>query len=110
MLAVPKEEGTNVKPQEAEPAIVPGTRVQLPDELKVPLTLPEAEKLAIPVGEIAVPDPVSVTVAVHVEAWYKTTGVSHEIDVVVVRAGNAVNFHESPTMLGIESRPPKNRT
>ncbi len=69
MLAVPEDEAVKGRLQVAVPAVVPATRgVQLPDELKLPVALPDGEKFTVPVGVVAVPDPVSVTVAVQLEA------------------------------------------
>jgi hypothetical protein len=50
--------------------------------LPVPVTI--ANK-TVPAGVLAVPAAVSVTVAVHVEAWLMNTGVVHETAVAVVR-------------------------
>ena len=46
---------------------------------------PVSDRPTVPVGVIAVPSDVSVTVTLHVEAWLITTGVVHETVVVVAR-------------------------
>ena len=68
MLAVPEEDAVKVKLQVAVPDDAPAERVQLPDELRVPVAVPEAEKLTAPVGVVTAPDPVSVTLAMQLEA------------------------------------------
>src|SRR3989442_15361352 len=62
---------------------LPATRIQgfgVP-RLPVPLTIANS---TVPAGVLAVPAAVSVTVAVHVEAWLMKTGVVHETAVDVV--------------------------
>lgn len=61
-------------------AVVPA-RVQV---VKVPVT-PVSLKATVPVGVMNVPASVSVTVTVHVEAWFATTGVVQLTAVVVAR-------------------------
>ena len=73
MPAVPEEEGVNITVQVAVPTVVPAATVHVPDELRIPAAVPDAEKLTVPVGVLAAPDPVSVTVAVQVESWLTTT-------------------------------------
>ena len=63
---------------------LPETRVHglgVPRE-PVPVTIANS---TVPAGVLAVPAAVSVTVAVHVEAWLTKTGVVHETAVDVVR-------------------------
>jgi len=50
-------------------------------ELNVPG--PAVEKVTLPVAMTGVPESVSATIAVHVEAWLITTGVAHDIEVEV---------------------------
>ena len=50
--------------------------------LPVPVTIANS---TVPAGVLAVPAAVSVTVAVHVDAWLMKTGVVHETAVDVVR-------------------------
>jgi len=69
--------GENVEVQVAE-AVVPA-RVQV---VNVPVT-PVSLRATVPVGVIAVPLAVSVTVTVHVEVCPTRTGVAQETDVVV---------------------------
>ena len=61
-------------------AVVPA-RVHV---VNVPVT-PVSDKATVPVGVMKVPAEVSVTVTVHVEAWFATTGVVQLTVVVVVR-------------------------
>ena len=76
----------------AVPAAVPvNVTLQLPETnvhgFGVP-RLPVPETIAnrtVPAGLLAVPAAVSVTVAVHVDAWLMKTGVVHETAVDVVR-------------------------
>ena len=77
-VAVPLAEGVNVTLQ------LPETRVHgfgVP-RLPVPLTIANR---TVPAGVLAVPAAVSVTVAVHVEAWLMKTGVVQLTAVEVVR-------------------------
>ena len=67
--------------QLAVPAVPPGERSQLAEELKVPVPL--LVKLTLRVGVVGFGD-VSVTVAVHVGAWFTTTGPEQFTFVVVV--------------------------
>ncbi len=70
---------------------LPAVRVQLPDMLKVPVTLPVEEKATVPEGVSAVPAlEVSVTVAVQEEAVFTVTGVLHMMDVEVVRRATEI--------------------
>jgi len=86
-LAIPEDVGVKGKPQLAVPTDVPTATVQLLPERKPPVTPALKEMFTVPVGVVGVPDPVSVTVAVQLEAWFTTTGVSQETDVVVDWAG-----------------------
>ena len=61
-------------------AVVPA-RVHV---VKVPVT-PVSDRATVPVGVIAVPGEVSVTVTLHVEPWLITTGVVQLTVVVVAR-------------------------
>jgi len=51
------------------------------EELSVPG--PTVEKVTLPVGVTGVPESVSVTIVVQVEAWLITTRVAHDIEVEV---------------------------
>ncbi len=77
-MAVPDVAGRKVTVQ-LPTAVVP-ERVQLGP--RVPVDVPERVKLTAPDGVVG-PAFVSVTVAVQVEAWFTTTGVSQETLVVV---------------------------
>lgn len=70
----------NVEVQVAE-AVVPA-RMQVVNEPVTPVSV----RATVPVGVIAVPVEVSITVTVHVEPWLITTGVLQETVVVVARA------------------------
>ena len=70
---------------------LPETRVHgfgVPRE-PVPVTTANS---TVPAGVLAVPAAVSVTVAVHVEAWLMNTGVVHETPVEVVRLFTVIVF------------------
>ena len=79
MLAVPEVVAVKVDEQVAD-AVVPA-RVQV---VKDPVT-PVSDRATVPVGVMAVPAEVSVTVTVHAEPWLATTGVAHDMVVVVTR-------------------------
>ena len=61
-------------------------------------------QVTVPVGVLGVPAAVSVTVAVHVDPWFATTGDAHVIEaevglrltVIVVVPGNPAEWVESP--------------
>jgi hypothetical protein len=74
MLAVPEPDGVNFTPQLAV-ELVP-TNVQLVT-LKLPVT-PVSAKPTEPVGVVALAVEVSVTVAMHVDAWLTSTGLEQE--------------------------------
>ena len=63
-------------------AVVPA-RVHV---VKDPVT-PVSESETVPVGVVAPVAELSVTVTVHAEPWFATTGVAHETVVVVTCAG-----------------------
>lgn len=74
----------NVAVQTAVPTVEPWTREQ-GDPENVPET-PVSAKLTLPPGVSGEPDDeLSLTVAVHVDAWLTTTGVVQETAVVVLR-------------------------
>ena len=77
--AVPDVDAVKVDVQVAE-AVVPA-KVQVVKDPVTPVWL----KATVPVGVIAVPGDVSVTVTLQVEPWLITTGVVHETVVVVTR-------------------------
>jgi len=77
--AVPDVVAVNVEVHVAE-AVVPA-RVQV---VKVPVT-PVSLSATVPVGVMNVPAELSVTVTLHVEPTFTTTGVVQVIVVVVVR-------------------------
>lgn len=80
MLAVPDTEELNCTPQ---PAVDPvPTNAQLVT-LKLPAT-PVSEKPTEPTGVVAPNVEVSVTVAVHADAWLASIGLEHEILILVV--------------------------
>ena len=80
MLAVPCTDGLNFTPQLAVDPVP--TNAQLVT-LKLPAT-PVSEKPTEPAGVVAPNVEVSVTVAVHVDAWLESTGLEHEILILVV--------------------------
>ena len=83
----------------AVPAALPvKVTLQLPEtnvqglgvpRLPVPVTIANS---TVPAGVLTVPAAVSVTVAVHVEAWLMKTGVVHETAVDVVRRFTVIVF------------------
>ena len=77
--AVPDVDAVKVEVQVAD-AVVPA-RVHVVNDPVTPVSL----RATVPVGVRNVPGELSVTVTVHVEPWLITTGVVHEIVVVVVR-------------------------
>ena len=79
MLAVPEVVAVNVEVHVAD-AVVPA-RVQVVKEPVTPVSL----RATVPVGVMNVPAETSVTVTVHVEPWFATTGVVQVMDVVVAR-------------------------
>jgi len=80
MLAVPDTDGLNFTPQLAVDPVP--TNAQLVT-LKLPGT-PDSEKATEPMGVVAPTVDVSVTVAVHVDAWLASIGLEHEILMLVV--------------------------
>ena len=77
MSAVPVAVAVKVTEQ------LPETKVHVV-ELNEPAG-PVSVKVTVPVGVVTVPADVSVTVAVHEEAWFTTTGLVHTTAVEVVR-------------------------
>jgi len=75
--AVPVAVAVNVTEQ------LPDTRAQVV-ELNEPAG-PVSVKVTVPVGVVTVPGEVSVTVAVHEEAWFTTTGLVQTTAVEVLR-------------------------
>jgi len=83
MLAAPVVVAENVEEHVAMPVVALGDSVQI---VKDPVT-PVSMKLTVPLGVIAVPGEVSVTVAMHVEDAPMLIVVGlHEMDVDVVRS------------------------
>ena len=83
--AVPEAEGVNVTLQ------LPATRVHGFGVPRVPVPDTIANS-TVPAGVLAVPAAVSVTVAVHVEAWLMKTGVVQLTAVDVVRRLTVIVF------------------
>jgi hypothetical protein len=79
ILAVPDTEGLNLTPQVAVDPVP--TNAQLVT-LKLPAT-PVSEKPTEPAGVVAPSVEVSVTFAVHVDAWLASMGLEHEIKMLV---------------------------
>ncbi len=77
---MPEVDAVKVEVQVAD-AIVPAS-VQVVNDPVTPVSL----RATVPVGVIAVPGEVSVTVTLHVEPWLITTGVV-QLTVVVVARG-----------------------
>src|SRR6266851_6775864 len=86
MVAVPAAEPVNVTPQ------LPATRVHGLGVPRLPVPVTIANR-TVPPGVLAVPAAaVSVTVAVHVEAWLMKTGVVQLTAVDVVRRLTVIVF------------------
>ena len=77
-VEVPAADPVNVTLQ------LPATRVHGLGVPRLPVPVTMANN-TVPAGVLAVPAAVSVTVAVHVDAWLMNTGVVHETPVEVVR-------------------------
>jgi hypothetical protein len=80
MLAVPDTDGLNFTPQLAVEPVPANAQLVT---LKLPAT-PVSEKPTEPAGVVAPSVEVSVTVAVHVDAWLASIGLAHEILMLVV--------------------------
>jgi hypothetical protein len=80
MLTVPGAEGLNFTPQLAVEPVPANAQLVT---LKLPAT-PVSEKPTEPAGVVAPSVEVSVTVAVHVDAWLASIGLAHEILMLVV--------------------------
>ena len=84
-VAVPAAEPVKVTLQ------LPETNVHGFGAPREPVPVTMANK-TVPAGVLAVPAAVSVTVAVHVDAWLMKTGVVHETAVDVVRRLTVIVF------------------
>ena len=84
-VAVPAALPVNVTLQ------LPETRVHGFGVPRLPLPVTIANR-TVPAGVLAVPAAVSVTVAVHVDAWLTKTGVAHATAVEVVRRLTVIVF------------------
>ena len=73
---------------------LPVTRVQLVAGVNVPLDVPDELNLTTPVGVVAVPDAVSVTVAVHVEPLFIATDEGVQLAVVEVERPITVSVQD----------------
>lgn len=72
----------------------PATRLQLVAGVKVPLAVPDELNLTVPVGVVAVPDAVSVTVAVQVDPLFVTTDEGAQLTVVEVERPVTVSVND----------------
>jgi len=94
MLDVPVADAVNATLQLAA-GTVPATRVQLV-ELKLPAA-PAWVKVTLPVAAVAPTVEVSVTLAVHVDGWFTSTGLEQETLVLVeCRPGTMIVEPELP--------------
>lgn len=67
---------------------------------------PVCERLTVPDGVTKVPDAVSVTVTVHIDPWFTTTGVEQLAIVEVDRRGTGViEISEVPLLIEWEASP-----
>ena len=87
-VSVPAPVGVKVTEQ------LPMTRLQLVAGVKVPPVVPDELNLTIPVGVLAVPDAVSVTVAVQVEPLFVTTDEGAQPTVVEVERPMTVSVND----------------
>lgn len=76
---MPVVEAVNVEEQVAVAPVPDNVQV-----VKVPVT-PVSARVTVPLGVMAVPGEVSVTVTLQAEPWLTTTGLAHVTAVVVVR-------------------------
>src|SRR6267378_3266942 len=85
MFVVPEALGVKLAWQLAVPRVAPGIR-EHGELVKLPAA-PDAVNVIVPAGLTAVPgfDGLSVTVDVHVDAWFTTTRLEHETVVMVIR-------------------------
>lgn len=86
-VSVPAEVGVNVTEQ------LPENKLQLVG-LKDPLAVPAFVNMTVPVGVVAVPDAVSVTVVVHVEPLFVTTDDGAQLTVVEVERPVTVSVND----------------
>jgi hypothetical protein len=87
-VSIPAAVGVNVTEQ------LPATRLQLIAGVNVPLAVPDEVNLTCPVGVLAVPLPVSVNVAVHVEPLFATTDDGAQLTVVEVERPVTVSVND----------------
>ena len=87
-VSVPAPVGVNVTEQLAV------TRLQLVAGVKVPVAVPDELNLTVPVGVLAVPDAVSVTVAVQVEPLFVSTDEGAQPNVVEVERPVTVSVND----------------
>jgi hypothetical protein len=85
---VPAPVGVNVTEQ------LPANRLQLVAGLNEPLAVPDEVNLTCPVGVLAVPVAVSVTVAVHVEPLLVNTDEGAQLTVVEVERPITVSVND----------------
>src|SRR5438445_301194 len=81
MVAVPAVDAVKVLVHVAVPAVVPAANVHVVNVPVTPLTV----NVTDPVGVLTGATEVSVTVAVHVDPWFTTTGLVQVTAVVVAR-------------------------
>ncbi len=82
MSVAPEVDAVKVAVQ-LETGVAPTTRVH-GDPEKVPVAVPVGAKSTVPVGDVAPDVAVDLTVAVHVDAWFTTTGLAQVTLVEVV--------------------------
>jgi hypothetical protein len=88
ILTVPAPIGVNVTEQ------LPVFRLQLVAGLKDPPVVPAEVNLTVPVGVLAVPDPVSATVAVQVEPLLASTDEGAQLTIVELGRPITVNVND----------------
>ncbi len=87
-MSVPAPVGVNVTEQ------LPATRLQLVAGLNEPVAVPAEVNLTVPVGVLAVPVAVSVTVAVQVEPLLAATDEGAQLSVVEVERPITVSAND----------------
>jgi hypothetical protein len=99
MLAVPGLEGVKLTEHDAEDPGPLSVHELLP---KLPVAVPVAAKFTDPVGVVAVPAFVglSLTVVVHVEAWFTFTLLGAHVTIVVVGRRFTVTLAAFAVVLG----------
>lgn len=95
-MSVPAPVGVKVTEQ------LPTTRLQLVEGAKVPPAVPDELNLTVPVGVLAVPDAVSITVVVQVEPLFVNTDDGAQLTVVEVERPVTVSVKDWLPVLALK--------